>query len=152
MTVRIDNTRDATVGGLYVLAGGVITLAAAGYPRGTPAEMGPGFFPFWLGVVLVGLGLLVLVRSLLERGEKIPLESWDLRSLVWMVGATVVFAVALKPLGLALTVALQVVVSSLASADFSWRATLLNAAVLVALTVGGFVYGLSLPFPVWPQL
>ena len=151
MAFSIGNARDATVGGLYMLAGAVLAAGALRYDLGTPSNMGPGFFPFWLGVVLGGLGLVVLARSLLD-GETIPLEGWDLRALLWMVGATLVFALALKPLGLALTVALQVLLSSRASPDFSWRASLLNAAVLVALTVGGFVYGLSLPFPVWPGL
>ena len=26
---------------------------------GTPARMGPGFFPFWLGMILLALGLII---------------------------------------------------------------------------------------------
>jgi hypothetical protein len=45
-----------------------------------------------------------------------------------------------------------IMVSSKASPEFTWKGALANAAVLIVLCVGVFVYGLGLQFPVWPTL
>jgi hypothetical protein len=43
-------------------------------------------------------------------------------------------------------------VSSRASHEFTWIGALANAAVLIALCLAVFVYGLGLQLPVWPSL
>jgi hypothetical protein len=43
-------------------------------------------------------------------------------------------------------------VSSRASPEFTWKGALANAAVLIALCLAVFVYGLRLQLPVWPAL
>ncbi len=149
-TLSVRNPRDFAVGLLYAVIGAAFAIAAAGHEMGDPARIGPGFFPFWLGLVLAAIGAFTMLRSIWPRAARSRLDGWDVRSLGWMVGSVLLFAALLEPLGLALSVALLVVCASLASHEFTWRATLLNTLLLVGITVGGFVYGLSLPLPVWP--
>ncbi|MBN9426366.1 MAG: tripartite tricarboxylate transporter TctB family protein [Burkholderiales bacterium] len=146
----VRNRSDFAVGLAYVVAGAAFALAARRYELGTADQMGAGYFPFWLGLLLAVLGVSVMLRAADQRSRSSAIEHWDWRSLVWIGGALVLFALLLKPLGLAVSLALLIVGSSLASHEFRWRGTLLLTAVLLLMNVGIFVYVLTLPLPVWP--
>ena len=60
--------------------------------------------------------------------------------------------VILLPIITVISLFVLIMVSSKASPEFTWKGALANAAVLIALCVGVFVYGLGLQFPVWPTL
>lgn len=58
------NARELTAGLVLAALGAAVGIyAKANYELGTPADMGPGFFPMVLGWVLVALGLLVSLLS-----------------------------------------------------------------------------------------
>lgn len=147
----IRHRPDFVLGLLYLFAGGGFAFAASRYDMGTLDYMGPGYFPFALGVLLAGLGLVIVARAAFAGGPIVRLQPWNLRSLAWMVGSVLVFGATLRPLGLVLSLVLLVILASLASREFSWKATLANAAAMVVINVGGFAYGLSLPLPLLPQ-
>jgi hypothetical protein len=48
---------------MYMVIGLFFAIVARQYQYGTAAKMGPGYFPFWLGVLMALIGLLVLIRS-----------------------------------------------------------------------------------------
>jgi hypothetical protein len=137
---------------LFFLTGGVFALAARTYTLGTAARMGPGYFPFYLGVILAALGLLQMLGACRRQGEPIRLERWDWRTLALLTAAVVLFAAAMHWLGLVLALGVLVFLSSLASHEFSWKGSLANFLVLLGLNLLVFVYGLSLPFPLWPDI
>ena len=56
----------------------------------------------------------------------------------------------LEPLGLALTVPVLIVISSLAGDEFHWKGVAVNAVVLTFGSWAIFVWGLKLTIPVWP--
>jgi hypothetical protein len=135
---------------MFILVGFGFSWVARGYSMGTAAKMGPGYFPFWLGIVLALLGALVLLGSLSSRMEEDSLARWDIKTLLWILGAVVLFGLLLKPLGMVLSVLVLVLVSSMASHEFSWKGAILNAIILVLISMGAFVYGINLQMPVWP--
>ena len=148
--MRIRSQKDFASGLMFMLVGFGFSFVARGYSMGTAAKMGPGYFPFWLGIVLAILGALVLWGSLSSKGEEDQLARWDIKSLLWILGAVVLFGLLLKPLGMVLSVIVLVLVSSMASHEFSWKGTILNAIILVLISLGAFVYGINLQMPVWP--
>lgn len=147
----IRHRPDFVLGLLYMIAGSGFAAAASRYDMGTVDYMGPGYFPFALGLLLVGIGLIIVARAVWTAGPVVGLQPWNLRSLIWMVGSVLMFGAALRPLGLIVALVLLVILASLASREFSWKATLLNAVAMVVVNVGLFVYGLSLPFPLLPE-
>lgn len=148
---RVNNPRDLTVGLLYVAAGlGFAAKAWWSYELGTGARMGPGYFPVLLGLVLVGLGITVGLRALHPNAPTVRTERWDWRSLLWMTGSVALFGLTLPWLGLVVSVALLVLVSSRASHEFTWRGALGAALSLAILNYLVFVRGLGLPFQAWP--
>lgn len=151
-SLHIRNQPDFLLGSLYALAGGGFAVTSVHYDMGQLSYMGPGYFPFLLGVLLAGIGLLIIARSVARGASRARLSGWNFRSIFWMVGSVMIFGLALEPLGLIVALVLLVVLASLASHEFTWRTTLVNALVMVVLNVGGFVYGLSIPFPVFPEI
>ncbi|WP_422650784.1 tripartite tricarboxylate transporter TctB family protein [Cupriavidus sp. H18C1] len=148
--MRIRSQKDFASGLMFVLVGLGFSFVARGYSMGTAAKMGPGYFPFLLGLVLAALGALVLLGSLSSKGEQDRMDRWDIKILLWILGSVVLFGLLLKPLGMVLSVFVLVVVSSMASHEFSWKGALLNSVVLVLISLGAFVYGINLQMPVWP--
>ncbi|TWG80996.1 tripartite tricarboxylate transporter TctB family protein [Cupriavidus gilardii J11] len=148
--MRIRSQKDFASGLMFILVGIGFSWVARGYSMGTAAKMGPGYFPFWLGVVLALLGVLVLFGSLSTKGEEDKMARWDIKTLLWILGSVVLFGLLLKPLGMVLSVIVLVLVSSMASHEFTWRGAILNTIVILAISVGAFVYGINLQMPVWP--
>jgi hypothetical protein len=148
--LRIRSQKDFTSGLMFVLVGLSFSWVARGYSMGSAAKMGPGYFPFMLGLVLALLGAIVLVSALSTKGEADHLERWDIKTLLWILGSVVLFGLLLKPLGMVLSVLVLVLVSSMASHEFSWKGAIINSIVLVLISMGAFVYGINLQMPVWP--
>ena len=122
------------------------------YAQGTPARMGPGFFPKMVAILLALIGIGVLLSSVAPRAHIEKLERWDLKGLLWIAGSVALFGLLLPTFGLVIALSALIFVSSYASPEFAWRGTLVNTVVLVIFCVGVFVYGINLQFPVWPTL
>ena len=67
-------------------------------------------------------------------------------------GSVALFGAILPRLGLLISLPLLVLISSWASDEFSWKATVINAVVLTAMSWVIFVKGLSLTIPVLPTI
>jgi len=148
--LKIRNQRDFGAGIMYMVIGLFFTIVATQYQYGTAAKMGPGYFPFWLGVLMVLIGLLVLVRSYSAKAtiEAIPKFRW--RIIAQITGAVILYGLLLPKMGFLVAVVVLVFVSASASKEFTWKGTTINAAFLVAFTYSVFVVGLKLQFPLLP--
>jgi uncharacterized membrane protein len=135
---------------MYMVIGLFFTIVATNYPMGTAAKMGPGYFPFFLGILMTLLGLLVLVKSLSATAaiETIPKFNW--RIIGQITGPVVLYGLLLPRMGFLVAVVVLVLVSASASKEFTWKGSLINAAFLVAFTYSVFVMGLKLQFPLLP--
>jgi hypothetical protein len=146
--VRIRNAPDFLAGSLFVAIGIVTVVAALDYPLGTIRNIGPGYFPILLGGVLVLLGVAVALKGL-ERAET-PAEGWAVRPLIGVTAAVVVFALLLRPLGLAVATVALVAISTFAGGGFSIVRIIGLSVGLVALSAVIFIHLLGLPFSLWP--
>ncbi|GAB3188327.1 tripartite tricarboxylate transporter TctB family protein [Hydrogenophaga aquatica] len=142
------DTRDI-VGGWLMTAAGLFAAwyASQNYEFGELHRMGPGYFPVALGLVLAVLGVLIALPAMLRRGEAIQVE-WKTFALVTL--SIVVFAFLLKTAGLVLATVASVLVSSLADREITWRARVLVAVGVAAITWGVFSFGLGMTLPTWP--
>lgn len=148
--MEIRNQKDFGAGLMYMAIGLFFTIMATQYPMGTAAKMGPGYFPFWIGVLLTIIGLIVLVSSLRAKAmiEKIPPFNWKIIGLI--TGSVVAYGVLLPIMGFAVAIIVLVFMSASASHEFNWRGTLVNAIALAVSTYLVFVLGLKLQFPLLP--
>ena len=148
--MKIRNQRDFGAGIMYMVIGLFFSIVALQYPMGTAAKMGPGYFPFFLGLLMTVLGLLVLVKSLGAKAaiESIPKFHWRIIALI--TGSVVLYGILLPTMGFIVAVFVLVFMSASASHEFHWKGTLINATFLVVFTYSVFVLGLKLQFPLLP--
>ncbi len=115
---------------------------------GSPAKMGPGFFPTILSLLILGVGLVNVVMALAIDGEPIERPHW--RPLTFVCVAMMVFGFTVDYIGLALSAALLTFLAAGARSDTNWRETVVLAVVLAFFSVLLFVYGLGQSMPAWP--
>jgi|SRR3954452_10433794 len=144
----IRHPRDFIAGLLFVALGVGAIVISSGYTLGTAAHMGPGYFPRMLGILLIVIGLVLSLRALRLRGESMP--AWKWRPTVIVLGSVVLFGAIVTSLGLVISTIILIVLSSAASAEFRPREALVSSALLAAVVVGVFVFGLHLQLPIWP--
>jgi len=149
--MQLRNRQDFWSGVMFIILGLGFAWKADSYSMGTAARMGPGYFPFWLGLVLAILGAIVLLSSLAKTAHETHVDRFDWRIAGLVVGSVVLYALVLQPLGVYLAVFLLVVVSSLASHEFSLKVAIGNAIFLVVFSYLAFIKGLGLIFPLWPS-
>lgn len=147
----IKDKQDFWAGVMFIALGIGFAVQATQYTMGTAARMGPGYFPFWLGIVLSLMGALVLLTSLAKTAAETTVSRFDFRILLLVIGSVLVYAFALRFLGLYISIFLLVIISSLASHEFNWKVAVANGLFLVAFSYVAFIRGLGLIFPLWPS-
>lgn len=148
--MKIRNQRDFGAGIMFILIGIFFAVIATEYRMGTAAKMGPGYFPFWLGVLMALIGLIVLLNSFSKRATEEKMPHWNFKIILWITGSVILFGILLPTMGFFVAIFALVFVSASVSHEFGWKGTLLNAAVLMVFTYLAFVVGLGLTFPLWP--
>jgi len=151
MKYRIRSQKDVAAGLIYVLAGAGFSLGALNYKIGEAARMGPGWFPFWIGVLLAVVGLITAAGGVRAKGPEDKVQKPELAAVAWILGAVVLFGLLLQPLGLVVSLAVLVVVSSLASHEFTWKGALATAVALILFSSAVFIWGINLQIPLWPS-
>ncbi|GAA4159117.1 tripartite tricarboxylate transporter TctB family protein [Shinella granuli] len=141
---------DVESGVFFTLSGLITMLLSMNYSFGTAARMGPGFFPIVLSGLLTFLGIAILVSGLRTRKPVVP-SAFDLKSVLIVCTAIVLFGLLLMRAGLLITVPLTVVVASFAQHEMKWKQTLVIAVALTVFTWLVFIAGLDLRIPLLPR-
>ena len=150
MHVRIRNPRDFWCGIFFIALGALAIYQSRSYPMGSALQMGPGYFPTWLGGIMMGFGLIIGGLSFKVQGEPnqgLKLGDWALRSWLVLTTAISVYAI-LMDAGLGFVPSLMVLVigCALAHKDVRWLETIVLAVFVTAAAVAIFSFGLGLPY------
>jgi hypothetical protein len=144
--------RDFYSGGIMTLLGAGVTLNSMSYNTGTLMHMGPGMFPFILGVTLTFVGVLIFgtaVVTPLEPDERILPVNKEWLGWFCILAGPVLFIIMGEFFGMAAATFSCVFVSALGDRQATW----LSSAILgVCITIPGcllFSYILQLPFPLF---
>jgi putative tricarboxylic transport membrane protein len=141
--IRVRDPKNLACAALFVAFAIVLAASALSLPIGSASEMGPGFFPLALALILGGLGLLLAFTSL--RYEGTPLTAFEWRGFLLVTSAVIAFGIAIRWLGFLPATAITVALCTLASPRVRpWRALLLTV-LLVLFCWLIFVRGLGLP-------
>ena len=110
---------------------------------------GPAFMPFWLGLVMAILALMMLIKSLKEKNAG---AAWlprgeGLRDMLVVLAATVAFVALLNVTGMIIGTALYLTVLIRYLGGHPWRMTLAIALAAAGFNWLVFVHWLRVPMP-----
>lgn len=144
--------RDFYAGGIMILLGAGVTLNSMSYNTGSLMHMGPGMFPFILGVTLTLVGAMIFgtaVVTPLSDDESILPENKEWMGWGCILAGPVFFIVLGHYFGMAAATFSCVFVSAMGDNE----ATVKSSAILATcITIPGcflFTYVLQLPFPLF---
>ena len=148
-------TKDLLSGVMFSVFGLGAAIIASGYGFGSPARMGPGFFPIVVGVLLAAMGIALIVQSLplddtLRHPETDePVERLHLRPLFFISAAIASFGILMEDRGLIAALVALIVIARFAGREGSVAELIAMVIVLIAVSVGIFVYGLNIYLRLW---
>ncbi|SDK75610.1 Tripartite tricarboxylate transporter TctB family protein [Franzmannia pantelleriensis] len=116
------------------------------YAFGSLARMGPGFLPQVLSIVLCAMGGILAVTSQLKPSSAIDLQ---LGQVLVVAASMALFALLLRPAGLAPAAFVGVLVSSWADREITWPGRITLALVVATLSSLIFIAGLGMNMPLW---
>jgi hypothetical protein len=145
----IKSHEDFWAGLMFIGFGLTAIIVARDYPMGSAMRMGPGYFPTYLGVMMMVLGAVISLRA--TRIAGVGIGPWGWRPLLVLSLAFIVYGLSMETfeLGFVPSLAAVIIVSSLAGREFRPVELALLTAVLVTGAVGLFIYGLELPYPLF---
>jgi hypothetical protein len=112
--------------------------------------MGPGYFPMWLGGIMICLGIAIAGLAFARHGGDADAEGsreWGLRPWVALPASLAAYALLMDAdVGFAPSLFVLIVGCALAHKDVNWRETLILAIVVTAVAVGIFSYGIGMPY------
>lgn len=136
--------------GLVFLAVGVFGLIAGrGLEIGTADEMGTGYVPRLMAIVLIVLGALIAAVGAMKRDAPLGRIGW--RPVIMVTLATLAFGLTLERLGAVVAVTATVAIASFAGERMSRRSLATTCAVLALAVVVIFIWGLGLPVRALPR-
>jgi Tripartite tricarboxylate transporter TctB family len=145
--LRVKSPQDLGAGLAFTLIGIAGIYFGKDLVFGSAARMGPGYFPMLLSGLIIALGLLVGARGLTAEGP--PIERVQLRPILFIIAAILIFGYLIESVGLALTAILLTVFAAFARPDVKLIETLVLGVGLALFTVVVFVYLLGQALPAW---
>ena len=150
MHLRIKNLQDFWCGIFFIALGALAIYSSRTYQMGSALEMGPGYFPTWLGGIMVGFGLIIGGLSFKVQGESdqdLRLSEWAFRPWLVLTTAIAVYAILMDAdVGFVPSLMVLVIGCALAHKDVRWLETILLSVLLTAAAVAVFSFGLGLPY------
>ncbi len=144
--------RDFYAGVVMTLLGVGVTFNSTTYNLGTLMHMGPGMFPFILGIVLTFLGLMIFGTALatpLGEDETILPKNKEWRGWGCILAGPILFIVFGEFLGMVPATFACVFVSALGDREATLKNSFLLAAGVTFFGVLLFSYVLQIPFPMF---
>lgn len=145
--VRVHAPQDLVAGASLVAVSLFALWAASPLDAGRLSTPGPGLLPRVLAVMLGGVGVWLVVLSLVRPGES--LGRWPLRGPLFIALSVVAFAVTIRTPGLAVAGPAAILVSGAASRETRWRELAVFAVAVTLGCIAVFRTLLHLPIPIF---
>lgn len=141
---------DFVLSAVLFVIGGFVILEARAMPYADATVPGPGFLPLILGVLLCGVSLALMIKTLFQRGSRSPLRLGHSSMISLLVGLLLLAAL-MEKAGFIPMVSLFVFLSLLTLSSLRWWVSFCWA-VLGAFGAYGFfnfLLGIPLPYGTW---
>jgi hypothetical protein len=133
---------------LLVAVAAVALLYIRTLTVGTVLDMGPGYFPLGLALILLGMGLVLMVKGLTTQG--LPVGHIYMRPLFFILLSFAAFGLLVERAGLLIAILVQVGIAHFASRETTWLSSAVTAVALAIASSVVFVWLLKIPVSVLP--
>lgn len=144
MKTPLQHNRDFLAGVLFLLIGGIGFYVALSYPFGTLQRMGPGYFPRVLSCILMGFGLVTLVKGL-RSGARVQ-GSWGWLPLFMLTAALLAFGFLMEHVGMIPALVVMFFTAAYAGKEARFLEVLGLTLVMCIAATAIFIWGLKLPY------
>jgi putative tricarboxylic transport membrane protein len=149
MQLQVNAPKDLFAGLIFVAFGVSTFFASHQYEIGTPLEMGPGFFPAAIAVVLIAVGVGAIVRGLVRKTED-PITPYKIEPLVLVFAGILAFSFLIERAGLLIASAVLIGIACFPRLRTKPLEVLIVYLVLTAFSALVFVYWFGMQMPLWP--
>lgn len=147
MQLKIKSQEDFWAGLMFIGFGVLAIVISRDYPMGSAMRMGPGYFPTGLGAIMVLLGSIITLLSFKVEGGKIKPFAW--KPMIVLAIAFCTFAWGIDHIGFIPSLAIMILLSSVAGREFKLKEVLILMVILIVGCWALFIKGLELPFPLF---
>lgn len=147
MSSRIKSQEDFWAGVMFIGFGILAIIIARDYPLGTTMRMGPGYFPTYVGAILVALGAIISGLALKIPGERVARFAWRPPLLLGI--SFVVFGWGIDHIGFIPSLLILTSLSAFAGREYRWKEIIIESIVLAIGAWALFIKALELPFPLF---
>jgi hypothetical protein len=99
MFSRVNAPKDLLAGAIFIVFGLATFLKAQDYKIGTAFQMGPGYFPATIGLVLAVIGIAAILRGLAQKVPD-PIERHRVEPLILIFAGIMAFSFLIERTGL----------------------------------------------------
>jgi len=147
---RYVKDKQLFLSGLMFAAIGIVAIAIArDYPMGTASNMGPGYFPVALSLVLCAIGVASVVISI-KTAEERDIPEWPALPAIAIAVGVLAFGLLVTQFGL--VIASTVLLCCVSYNRITTRPLefIVLTLMLVVFSSLLFVKALGIPLPLWP--
>jgi hypothetical protein len=143
------NLHDVLFGIFLIVAAGAAMFVTRHLTIGTAANMGPGYMPLAVALIILGFGVFLVGRGLLA-GHEQGIDTVQLRPILAILISVGAFALLAERAGLVAASFASILIAGFGGREFRIVESILFACVLTACAALLFVRVLDLPLPLWP--
>lgn len=148
MRSNIYKKADFYSGIFFFLVGAITFFSSLRIGLGSPSKPGPGFMPFFVGLVLISLSFVLLIRVVLKRdASAIWKIEFKFRKVIFVLGAMVSYGFLLERIGFILINFLFITLLMKYIGSEGWLKAIFGGAVSSAASYFLFVYLLKTLLP-----
>ena len=142
-------SQDAVSGLLFLVIAIYVSVSTLlGLDIGDLEQMGPGFFPLALGIILGVIGVLVLLGAKPDEDDQLPVN-W--RAVVLIGGAPIAFGLTVRTLGLVPALLISVAMATLAGGKIKPLRAAVTILGVTLFCVAVFKFGVRVPYDLFNQ-
>jgi Tripartite tricarboxylate transporter TctB family len=141
---KIANNADFWAGVMFIAFGAAAVYMSREYPMGSAMRMGPGYFPTYLGYLMMLFGLYIGGKGIFKGSD--PIGPWAFRPIVVLSLGVVVFGLLIEVVGFIPSLVALIVITTFAGRDIRWLEMVIVTIGLVIGAVAVFIYGIGLPY------
>jgi len=142
--VRKADLLGGCIGVTFSLA---VCYGALGMPMGTLGDPGPGFLPFWVGVALATISLVLIASALLDGARQARARAGQRGRVAGILAGLLLYALALEALGYLVTTFLLLSAFLAVLGHRRWAVVLAFAVLATGGSYALFSLWLRVPLP-----